>query len=383
MLAKLTICKPEELGETDRQRWVRAQQQTPCLNSPFLHPEFTNIIARRRLDVRVLIAEDHLENKAWFAFHRLKAGLARPIGAPVSDHQGMVYEPEFRASFREILDEASIGALPYTSLNDPTNTLEQFHTHSQDTHLLDLSSGPDAYFANQQQQYHKYFKKMRQRARGVVRDFGCAELVANIQDQTALKLLFQWKHKQYTRTAKLNVLNVPWIHALLENVYTSKTTDFRGLLFGYRLGGQWAAMELGLLANGVYHSWIAAYADEFSRNSPGLLLLHEIIEQAPKLGIKQIDLGRGHEHYKKYYASSLAPLHAGCVLGSGLAARQRKAVFAVCDGFSKLPLGSLSNLPGRIAGSLDYIGSCHPKPGDQIKAFGQSLVRKLSNFNPT
>jgi len=377
MLTKLTFCKPDELDAENRQRWINAQGNNPSWNSPFLHPEFATIVANCRLDALVLIAEDHLSNRAYFAFHRGKGGLSRPIGAPISDYQAVIEEPGFCVPMTEVLNEAGIGALPFTALADPLQRLTNFYTHHEQSHLIDLSDGPDAYFSNQQKQYHKYFKKMRQRTRAAVREHDSAKLVVANADPQLLKILFDWKHDQYIRTGKLDVLNVPWIRALLENCYASPDPDFRALLFGYSLGGKWAAAELGLLSGGVFHSWIAAYDSDFSRNSPGLLLLHEIINQSAGLGIQQIDLGRGHDHYKKYYASELRPLAAGCFISSGPAANRRKQTDAICDGFAKLPLGKLSSAPKKLAGSLEYIGACHPKPREQIRAFGDSILRKL------
>ncbi|MCF6293800.1 MAG: GNAT family N-acetyltransferase [Robiginitomaculum sp.] len=378
MLGKLCICEPNELSENDLKRWIAAQRQNPALNSPFLHPEFAVLTARRRLDVRILITDDHLGNRSWFAFHRLDGGLARPIAAPVSDYQGLVFEAGFSASFPEILKEAGIGVMPFSALVDPNGQMNEHQTHSESSYLLDLSKGPEHYFAEQQKQYRKYFKKMRQRARADIRDHGNCEVVTDIKDQQALETLFNWKHQQFTRTKKLDVLNVPWIDALLENAYASKNPDFRAVLSGYKIGGKWAAAELGLLAEGVYHSWIAAYADEYGRNSPGLLLLHGIIEQAPELGIKQIDIGTGHDHYKKYYANAFAELGSGCLLGNGAAAKRRKAIFKVCDTMAGLPLGKLGKLPGKLVGSLDYIAACHPAKKDQLSAFGSGILRKIN-----
>ena len=377
MLGKLCICEPNELSASDKKRWVAAQQQNPALNSPFLHPEFATITARRRRDARILIADDHLRNRSWFAFHRLAGGLARPIAAPVSDYQGLVFEPGFSANFAEVLQEAGIGAMPFCALVDPNGQITEHQTHSESSYLLDLSKGPEQYFTEQQKQYRKYFKKMRQRARADIRDHGNCEVITDIKDQQVLETLFNWKHQQFSRTKKLDVLNIPWIHSLSQNAYASKNPGFRAVLSGYKIGGKWAAAELGLLAGGVYHSWIAAYDDEYGRNSPGLLLLHGIIEQAPALGIKQIDIGTGHDHYKKYYASSSVELGSGCLLGTGAAAKKRKTLFKVCDTMAGLPFGKLGKLPGKLAGSLDYIAACHPAKKDQIQAFGDGILRKI------
>jgi len=377
MLAKLTICKPKEVGAEDRQRWADAGQATIIWNSPFLHPQFAVLVAEQRPDTRVLIAEDQKGHRAWFAFHRYKGNLARPVGAPISDHQGMIAEPGFSAVTTDVLAEAGIGALPFSAWSEPRPVMEKFSTHVESSHLVDLSQGPDHYFAQQQQQHHKYFKKMRQRARGVLRDYGSAEFVPNVRDHSLLNLLFSWKHQQFKRTGKLDVLRIQWVRALLETAFVSRHPHFQTVLFGYRIGNTWAAAELGLLANGVYHSWIAAYDDTFARVSPGLLLLHGVIEQAPELGITQIDLGRGHDHYKKYYASAYLPLKSGCLVQSGPAAGQRKLIFALCDSFARLPVGKLAGLPGRIDGSLEYIGACHPARFDQFRAFGGAILRTI------
>ncbi len=380
MLSKLTLCKPDELDEENRRRWIAAQQGVKLWNNPFLHPEFASLVARRRMDARLVIAEDHLAKRAYFAFHRGKGGLARPIGAPVSDYQAVITEPGFCVPVKDIMDEAGIGALPFTALADPLEQMASFSTHYENSHLLDLGSGPEAYFQSQQKQHHKYFKKMRQRTRAAIREYGSVELRTGDEAPQILEHLFRWKHDQYARTRKLDVLNVPWIRALLGDISKTSDPDFQSAVFGYRMGNKWAAAELGLLAGGVFHSWIAAYDPQFSRNSPGLLLLHEIINRSEELGIQQIDLGRGHEHYKKYYASSVQPLAAGCFLSTGPSASQRRRVFALCDGFAKLPLGKAAYFPGRLAGSLEYIASCHPQSGAQLKALCHSVLRKLIPF---
>ncbi|VAV93911.1 hypothetical protein MNBD_ALPHA06-1756 [hydrothermal vent metagenome] len=376
MLGEHYICKPDELSAEDRQRWLAVQQANPLWCSPFLHPQFAKIVYQARPDTRILIAKDQKGRRAWFAFHQLSGGLARPVGAPISDHQGMVQEPGFDIPIPELFAAAGIGALPFTAWSGTDAAMAASYNGQENTQLIDLSQGAETYFAAQQKQHHKYFKKMRQRARAVIRDHQSVELVTKPDDEL-LDVLFEWKHEQFTRTGKLDVLKVKWIREVLLGCYASTEPDFRAALFGYRVDGKWAAAELGLLANGIYHAWIVAYDPEFSRVSPGLLLLHGVIENCQQLGINQMDLGRGHDHYKKYYTSSNLPLQTGCLLQSGSAARQRKIVTAICNGFARLPLGKLGRLPSRLDGSLDYIAACHPKRSDQFGAFSDGIARKF------
>lgn len=378
MLNRVSIFKPQELDLAEIERWHQAQVQTPAWNSPFLHPAFAIAVARRREDTRVLVAEDHVGRHAWFAFHRRSSALARPAGAPVSDYQGLVCEPEFAAAPKDALREAGIAVLPFSALSDPNADFANDTTHTEASQVVDLSAGPDNYFADRDTVHRRHFKKMRQRARNMERDFGSGELVEDNADESLWQFLMDAKHAQYARTRKLDVLTIPWIAALLENLRQNGHHGLAGRLFGYRVGDQWAAAEFGLHAHGIYHSWIAAYDPQFSRISPGLLLMHGILEQAVDLNISQMDLGRGHEHYKKYYANSLLSLSAGCALGMGPSAQSLRFLYSMVDGFAQLPLGPVARLPGKVMGSLEYIGACYPRRSQQWRAFGTAISRQFS-----
>lgn len=378
MLSRVIILKPQELDLAEIGRWRAAQAKTPVWNSPFLHPEFAIAVSRRREDTRILVAEDASGRHAWFAFHRRKGAFARPVGAPVSDHQAMVMEPGFAASMCDVLREAGIGALPFSAMAAPTPEMHDAITHKEPSLLIHLENGAEQYFDERCKAHRKHFKKMRQRARNQVRDFGEGELLEANADDELWQTLLAWKHQQFDRTGRLNVLKVPWIHALFENVRTLDQNGLQGRLFGYRINNEWAAAELGLYADGVYHSWLAAYDDRFARVSPGLMLIHRIVAQCHDLDIRQMDLGRGHDHYKKYYANEQLPLAAGCMTEFGSAARQLRLLFGFCDATARLPIGPIAKWPGRIAGSVEYIAACHPQPGEQWRAMGRAIRRKLS-----
>jgi CelD/BcsL family acetyltransferase involved in cellulose biosynthesis len=58
---------------------------------------------------------------------------------------------------------------------------------------------------------------------------------------------------------------------------------------------------------------MTAYNRDFARYSPGRMLHLELIKAASELGIRCIDLGRGHEQYKLSFANGAIPLCEGVV----------------------------------------------------------------------
>ena len=186
--------------------------------------------------------------------------------------------------------------------------------------VVDLSAGADAYFSAQRSQFKDHFKKTARRLRAAERDFGPARVEIGDPCGSAFDQLVAWKRQQYRDTAKLDVMGIDWVMNVLDHLQQSSENRFGGLTAALWFGDRLAAVEFGIQADGVYHSWFPAYDPELAKYSPGLLLMHGIFEQAQDMGLNRVDLGRGGQHYKKYYASYEVPLDQGRVLTSGFAA---------------------------------------------------------------
>ncbi len=367
MLHSVSKLHPSKLSFDIKVRWRAALMAHKSWSSPFLTPEYAQSVGKEREDACLIIARDHQGLIGILGVHIGIGGFARPLGAPISDHQAFITEPGFEAPLDEVLKAAGIGALSFTGLNDPQDCLVSEKTSTSVSHLIDLAGGADHYFAEQGKANAKHFKKMRQRARGAIRDHGTMELVLDSQDQAGFDLLMKWKKDQYRRTRKCDVLASSWIFALLKRLWNQKGR-VRAVLNVLYLGGKPAAAEIGLYCNGTYHSWIAAYDPSLSRCSPGLLLLEGIIRQSGCLGIAQIDIGSGHDHYKKYYANAEAVLIKGIILGEGFAAHQHRLI-------DQYGTRMLAGIPARLAGSIDFIGACHPGWQGMIRGFAGRLTQ--------
>jgi CelD/BcsL family acetyltransferase involved in cellulose biosynthesis len=82
---------------------------------------------------------------------------------------------------------------------------------------------------------------------------------------------------------------------------------------------------LGLRCGPVLHSWFPVYNAALHRHSPGLLLMLELAQAAPGLGITEIDLGKGDARYKQALATSSVDLWEGRVGRHPLAGRVRSS----------------------------------------------------------
>jgi len=73
-----------ELSARDRDAWRALALAQGKLISPYLMPEFADMIQTERRDVRVVIAEENGAPVGFFACHVGADGVVRPVGAPLS-----------------------------------------------------------------------------------------------------------------------------------------------------------------------------------------------------------------------------------------------------------------------------------------------------------
>ncbi len=370
MLHSVSVVRPSEVPFDITVRWLAALATNKCWNSPFLTPEFAMHVGNQRDDARIIIAKDHQGLLGILGIQKRRGGYARPLGAPVSDHQAFITEPGFFASINEVLEGAKISVFSFVGMNDPEARLKTVAKENAVSHIADLGTGSGQYFAAQQERFGRHFKKMRQRARGAVRDHGTMKLVLDSHDEADFEALLAWKRDQYRRTRKCDVLASDWITGLLHSLWQTNGR-VRAVLNVLYLGGQPAAAEIGLMSNGTYHSWIAAYDPALCRCSPGLLLLEGVLQNADTLGITNVDLGAGHDHYKKYYANDEIALGQGKVLGGGLTAHKHYLIDHVGG---KL----LAGAPARLANAHEFLAACHPDWAGRLRGAARRLAHAVT-----
>jgi len=366
-----------DLSSAELGQWRDWAYQDGQLVSPYLLPEFAQAVDQVRSDVQIAVIGQNAETIGYFAYHAPRHFALRPVGAPMSDYQGIVAKPGAVICPNEFLTQLGAGLMPYENWWNGGACKPGLARERDGSVVVDLSDGPEAYFAGRRTAHKSQFKKMERRLRNAERDFGPVRLVMRDAGGLHFNALAQWKSKQYNATGKLDIFNIGWARQLLENLNTSTDTGFQGLTFALYFGDELAAVEFGLRAENVYHSWFPAYDERFAKVSPGLLLLHEIFKTAPELGLSRVDLGKGGAHYKTYYASYEVPLESGRIVAPGFAALGLHS-WDAAEYCAKILPGTLGKLPARARRRWAQVSAFEPDMGPRLKTFARGFRAQVS-----
>lgn len=311
----------EKIGEFDRQHWRSLACHNGRLVSPYLLPEFADLIHAERGDVRVVIAEDNHKPVGYFAYHAPVSGIARPVGAPLSDYQGFASKPDFKINGQKLLDAMQAKALIYDNwYGQAPGKVRQHHGSS----VIDLTQGVEAWKTDRKARSKSQFKKIAQRIRKAEREFGDVRIVFGDPNGERFEFLRKHKSAQFRETGLVDLTKSGWTARAFEEAAAHQSGALNGLVASLYLGDKLVAVEMGLVAENTYHSWVPTYDPAFSKVSPGLLLLNGIIEHAQDLGLDFIDLGAGDQCYKKYFTDFETPMTSGRVLKSSFASARIK-----------------------------------------------------------
>ena len=374
---RLFDTKLKRVGLRDRKTWHDLACPNGQLISPYLLPEFADLINAERRDVRVVIAEDGSEPVGFFAYHAPIGGIARPVGAPLSDYQGFAAGPNFRINGRDLLDAISADALVYDNWHgNAPGKVRQNHGSTR----IDLSEGSEAWFARHKAMHKSQFKKIAQRQRKAEREFGPISIVFGDPDQTRFEFLRVQKSVQYQQSGLYDLTTHDWTARVFENAALRNRGPLKGLMASLYLGEQLVAVEMGLRSGSTYHSWIPAYAPEFSSVSPGLLLLNGIIERAEELGISYIDLGLAEQNYKKYFGDFDTPTASGRLLKPSLVGA-RVVAWEHTEKLAQHLPGKLSTIPGKLRRRWAQTAAIAPGNAKRLTLMASALANAQKRLN--
>jgi CelD/BcsL family acetyltransferase involved in cellulose biosynthesis len=314
---KVEVVPATALGQPELDRWSELQRASPLYRSPFFRPEFTMAVAGLR-DVRVAVIEDDGEVAGFFPFEVGRRRKGRPVGRPFSDYHGVVLDDAVTLDARALVRACGLATWSFDHVPAGMEAFAPYALGHGRSPYLDLEQGFDTYLEGRRARTD--IRSVMRKARKLAREVGPPRLVAQSDARVLLDRLVAWKRLQYAETGVRDVLADAQSRELLRLVHESRGTGFSGMLSVLYAGDLVAGVHLGLRSGPVWHSWFPAYNPDLSRYSPGLLLMLELAEAAPKLGITEIDLGKGEARYKLALASGSVPLHEGRVGAHALSA---------------------------------------------------------------
>jgi CelD/BcsL family acetyltransferase involved in cellulose biosynthesis len=313
---KIEVIRPEELGEAELRRWRGLQASTPTLANPFLSPEFTLAVGRFRAGARVAVLSDGTGIAGFFPHERHVLGIGRPIGAGLTDCQGIIAPSDLEFDVRGLLRACRLSVWEFDHLLADQAAFAPYHAETRAEPVMDLRAGFAAYAEGARLRSPKTIKTVRYKERKLGREAGEVTYTFSERDPAELRRLMAWKSSQYRRTGRTDRFAEPWIVALVEHLHETGT----GVLSVLRSGERPISAHLGLRTGTAMAGWFPAYDMEFAKYSPGMIGHLRMAEAAAAAGVTQIAMGRGGREYKDWLKNGEFPIAEGRVARASAAA---------------------------------------------------------------
>ncbi|HET9897571.1 MAG TPA: GNAT family N-acetyltransferase [Streptosporangiaceae bacterium] len=306
---RISVLRPAELGDGELGAWHGMQRQSAELRNPFLCPEFAVAVGSVRQGARVAVLDDGSGPRGFFPFERGRLGVGRPIGAGISDCQGLVTEPGARVEAGELLRGCGLSVWHFDHLIGGQQPFSRFQAAAARSPAADLSSGFGPYADQLWARSARLRADLGRKTRKLEREAGPLRFEIDVRDTAGLRTLMGWKSEQYRRTGRADRFDHPWIVGVVDALFASRPAagspgagwglGFRGVLSMLYAGGKPVAGHFGLVHGGVLSEWFPAYDASYSKYSPGLMQLIRMSQEAAGLGVRLIDFGKGDKYYKE------------------------------------------------------------------------------------
>jgi CelD/BcsL family acetyltransferase involved in cellulose biosynthesis len=372
---------PSDLPPVLVEAWREMCERHPDFRNPLLGPDFARAVGEVRGDARVTVWHYATLNggsrpAGFLAYHRRAGGVARPIGAPLSDYTALVSSDVL--DIDEALTVAGLSAYRFNGLIDPFGSFRTVETQEQESYLIELDGSAEDYLEALRASSPKRFKNYRRLDHKLDREVGDLRIVAHDADPAVLGQLLDWKRDQLARTGGQDFLRPVWIRQLLAGLHQQTEGPLQGLLISLYAGSDLVAGHFGIRSGSAFHPWIAATDPRFAAWSPGQIFLLRAIAAMPELGLTSYDIGPGHDHYKRPYARSTRLIRSGAATAAtplGRAAQATEQVWTLAG-------ARRDGAVGRLRRRLDAITAVEPSLGGQavsLMATLASRARRTSN----
>ncbi len=352
---RIDVVAPLDLAAKDIKAWSRLQDETGLV-SPFLSPQWVQACAAvdgpDRRGAKVAILREHGDAVGFFPA-RTSRFAAQPVGAPMCDYQALVARPDAAPDARDLVRALGVGRLDFSSAPQDQTLFRPFMRGQAHSHVIDFSHGYDAYAAERKSVGAGILQDTAKKRRKLEREHGAVGFSALTRDQAAFDALLAWKRAQYRETGQTDIFDAGWTGDLLQSLFDQPDAAFGGALFTLYAGGELAAAHFALRREDVLHAWFIAHDERFSRYSPGVILICDLLRWAAGEGVREVDLGPGDYRFKQSLANVHRPVGHGYVGRPSPATFARAMAYQVRDAAEALPLGRLSTLPGKAMRRLD------------------------------
>lgn len=339
----------DELSPEQLARWESWRYALPAQLSPYYSREWVQEVDRVRDDVWVGVLRDEQGNDAgYFPFQKGRGPVAIPVGGALCDYHGVIARPGMPIDLRKVMRDLGIGCFDFTHVPVSQSAFASMAKVHYPSRVIDLRGGLQAYLDERKERGSSESKRARHRRNKLAKQVGEIRFTGWSHDEDAFAQLLQWKSAQYVRTNQPDVFARDWTTQLVTNLMRrSERGEFGGAMFLLHAGDELAAVNFCLAQGPVVHAWFIAHNPELNKFSPGQVLFEEMIHQLADTDVDEIDLGPGDYRFKLTLANRERGLSAGFVHGSLLPGMMRGAEYGIRNFMEHMPLGKLSDLPGK------------------------------------
>jgi CelD/BcsL family acetyltransferase involved in cellulose biosynthesis len=369
---KVDVIEASHLSDDVRKAWHDLRAQNSDLWSPYFDIRLFDVLAKHAPHPRLAIVSQGSKITGLLPFQGKSGGLARPLGAPMSDQHDVLCAQGSSLDLAQIIAKMSVSGFRFSGLRHEVPTA--LNSEVSTCHVADLSDGVDAYVTWRKANWNDQVKKNERRKRQGEREWGPMRIVtACPKTSDAFEKLMAWKQAKYIETNRHNVLGVPWISAVLRDLYQSPEPNFVGEITQLYFGDHLAALEFGLRAGTAMHSWFPAFDIAYGKVSPGILLMDGMIEACGHRGILKVDLGPGFDQYKRHASNAPVQVWSGTLPISPWRHLATRKLIALQHWSQKHLPETLSATLGKLERRNEMILAAEPSLAGRLKGYSSAL----------
>jgi CelD/BcsL family acetyltransferase involved in cellulose biosynthesis len=332
------VVRFDQLSTRESDAWHLLRAANPLLDSPYFHPGFAEAVHATGREVRVAVAEDRSGAVAALLPCHQAGSMLRPAGWPGADFQAPVMAPGTRFAPLGLLTGGA-RTFWFDHLVEVSPDFEPWIESRRSSPFVDVAGGLEGYLGRASRSGKDNMGQARRRTRKAEREHGSVRFVADNPDPALLDQVVQLKRGQYAATGARDYFADPDRVALVHRLLRTRDSSFGGLLSTVHAGPHLIAAHFGMRAGPVLHWWFPVYDPAFAHLAPGWILLRELVEAAPELGVTRIDLGRGDDEYKRRAKTGETVVAQGLVTRSPIRGALRRARLKAVAGARTSPLG--------------------------------------------
>jgi CelD/BcsL family acetyltransferase involved in cellulose biosynthesis len=353
---QIDVVRPSALSVEELSVWSALQNADPALDSPFLSPGWALAVERaqnqQRGEVRVAVLHDGIEPKGFLPV-RVAGLTAMAAGAPMTDYQALVAAPGTVLDTRRLVQALGVQRLDFTHMLADQPAFAPHMRGDSVSYVMDLSQGYGAYEAERRAAGSGVLKDLDKRRRKVEREAGPITFAAYSRTRSEFDRLFDWKRAQLRATGQTDIFDAGWTMKLVRELFAGRDPDFGGVLFTLHIGETLAAVHFHLRGRKTIHAWMIAHDAALERYSPGLLLFQDIARWMDDSPFSVLDLGAGDYRFKQQLANRHVSVAHGFVGRPSPLSLLRQAEYGLRGAAERLPLGRVSELPGKAMRRMD------------------------------